>query len=70
MRNISRTACRVIPENLSRGIEDNRPKGSRSLRPRSLVRLSDALASIKRIAPGDQMTVGWVPGVGSVVSMQ
>lgn len=57
-------------KNLSRGIEDNLPKNSRSLLIPSLMRLSDALASVKRIAPGDQMTVDWVPGVGSVVSMQ
>lgn len=55
---------------LSRSIQDNLPKNAQPLLIPSLMRLSDGLASIKRIAPGDQMTVDWIPGKGSVITMQ
>ncbi len=53
---------------LTRGVEDNVPRNEMSKLVPGLMRMSDIFTQHKSLAPGDVITLDWIPGTGLVVS--
>lgn len=53
---------------LTRGVEDNVPKNEMSKLVPGLMRMSDIFTQNKSNAPGDVITLDWIPGTGLVVT--
>jgi Chalcone isomerase-like len=55
---------------LTRGIEDNTPKGEFSKLVPGLIKMGQVFGEQKKLVPGDNFTFDWVPGVGSVLTVK
>ena len=55
---------------LTRGMEDNMGKAEMSKMVPGLIRLGQLFAEQKKLGPGDNFTLDWVPGTGSVVTVK
>ena len=53
-----------------RGIEDNMDKAAFSRLIPGLMRMSQIFSDNKRLAPGDSVTIDWIPGTGMVISVR
>jgi hypothetical protein len=53
---------------LTRGVEDNVPKGEMSKLVPGLIRMSDIFTVNKVLVPGDIITLDWIPGTGLVIT--
>jgi hypothetical protein len=53
-----------------RGVEDNMDKASMSKLIPGLMRMSQIFTEHKKLQPGDNFTLDWVPGTGTVVSVR
>jgi hypothetical protein len=53
---------------LTRGVEDNTPKGEMSKLVPALIRLGEIFTVNKVLVPGDVITLDWIPGTGMVVT--
>lgn len=53
-----------------RGIEDNTPKGELVKVLGQIARMGDVFSEAKRVLPGDNIVMDWVPGTGSVISIR
>jgi hypothetical protein len=53
-----------------RGIEDNMDKATFSRLIPGLMRMSQIFSDNKRLAPGDSVTIDWIPGTGMVISVR
>ncbi len=54
----------------TRGVEDNLDKASFSKLIPGLVRMSQIFTEHKKLAAGDQFTLDWVPGTGTIISVR
>ena len=55
---------------LTRGIEDNVPKSELSKLVPGLIKMGQIFADQKKLLPGDNFTVDWLPGVGTVLTVK
>jgi Chalcone isomerase-like len=55
---------------LTRGIEDNTPKGEFSKLVPGLIRMGQVFGEQKKLVPGDNFTIDWAPGVGTVLTVK
>jgi len=53
---------------LTRGVEDNTPRGEMSKLVPGLIRMGDIFTVNKVLVPGDVITLDWIPGTGMVVT--
>jgi hypothetical protein len=53
-----------------RGVEDNMDKAAMSKLIPGLMRMSQIFTDHKKLQPGDQFTLDWIPGTGTVVSVR
>lgn len=53
---------------LTRGVEDNVPKHETAKMVPGLMRMSDIFSTNKAYAPGDVITMDWIPGTGLVIT--
>jgi len=53
---------------LTRGVEDNTPRGEMSKLVPGLIRMGDVFTVNKVLVPGDIITLDWIPGSGMVVT--
>lgn len=53
-----------------RGVEDNMERTAMSKLIPGLMRMSQIFTDHKKLQPGDQFTLDWVPGTGTVVSVR
>ena len=53
-----------------RGVEDNMDKAAMSRLIPGLMRMSQIFTDHKKLQPGDQFTIDWVPGTGTVISVR
>ena len=55
---------------LTRGVEDNTSKNQFSKLVPGLIKLGQMFAENKKLVPGDNVTIDWVPGTGTVVTIK
>ena len=55
---------------LTRGIEDNTPKSGFSKLVPGLIKMGQVFSDNKKLVPGDNFTIDWVPGVGTVLTVK
>lgn len=55
---------------LTRGMEDNTGKSEMSKLVPGLLRMGQIFSEQKKLVPGDNFLIDWVPGVGSVVTIK
>jgi hypothetical protein len=55
---------------LTRGIEDNTPKGEFSKLVPGLIKMGQIFGENKKLVPGDNFTIDWVPTVGTVLTIK
>jgi hypothetical protein len=53
---------------LTRGVEDNVPKGEMSKLVPGLMRMSDIFTVNKILVPGETVVIDWIPGTGMVIT--
>jgi hypothetical protein len=53
----------------TRGVEDNSPKAEMSQLIPGLLRMSQIFSERKQLKPGDSFTIDWLPGTGTVISV-
>lgn len=63
------TPSNFMGKSLTRGIEDNTPKGELSALVPSLVRMGELFGQHKTLAAGSKVFIDSVPGVGTVVTI-
>jgi hypothetical protein len=54
----------------TRGVEDNMEKAAFSKLIPGLMRMSQLFSDIKKLNAGDNFTIDWVPGTGTVISVK
>jgi len=54
----------------SRGMEDNMDKASFSKLIPGVLRMSQIFSEHKKLVAGDQFTIDWVPGTGTIISVK
>ena len=55
---------------LTRGIEDNTPKSEFSKLVPGLIRMGQVFGEQKKLVAGDNFTMDWLPGVGTVLTVK
>ncbi len=55
---------------LTRGIEDNTPKSEFSKLVPGLIKMGQVFSDNKKLVPGDNFTIDWVPGTGTVLTVK
>jgi hypothetical protein len=55
---------------LTRGMEDNTGKAEMSKLVPGLLRMGQIFSEQKKLVPGDNFLIDWIPGVGSVVTIK
>lgn len=75
IKRLSVTMVREIEANelgrlLTRGVEDNTGKAEMSKLIPGLLRMGQIFSEQKRLVPGDNFLIDWVPGVGSVITIK
>ena len=53
-----------------RGVEDNMDRGAMAKLIPGLMRMSQIFTDFKNLKAGDQFTIDWIPGAGTVVSVR
>ena len=74
-KRISMTMLRDIDANelgrlFIQGVKDNTPKDEYGRILASVMRMSQVFSDYKRLKSGDAITLDWVPGTGTVISVQ
>ena len=54
----------------TRGFEDNSPKAEMSKLIPGLIRMGQIFSEQKKMTPGETITIDWVPGTGTVISVR
>jgi len=54
----------------ARGVEDNLDKGSFARIVPGIVRMGQIFAEHRKLAPGDNFLIDWIPGVGTVITVK
>ncbi len=74
-KRVSLTMLRDVPsgmmgKSLTRGIEDNFPRGEVSKLVPSLIRIGELFNAFKTLSTGDRVLIEWIPGTGTVVTVR
>lgn len=74
-KRISITLLRELDANefgqaFTRGLEDNTPREELGRLATSLAKMTQIFADQKRLLPGENFTVDWIPGTGTVISVK
>lgn len=74
-KRLSITLLREIDSNelgkaFTKGIEDNTPRGEMSKLIPGLVRMGQVFADQKRLLAGENFTIDWIPGTGTVLTVK
>lgn len=75
VKRVSITMLRDIDANefgrlFTRGVEDNSPKSEMSQLVPGLLRMGQMFADLKQLKTGDLVTIDWIPGTGTVVTVR
>jgi hypothetical protein len=54
----------------TRGVEDNSPRGEMSKLIPGLMRMSQIFSDQKKLLPGENFLIEWVPGTGTVITVK
>ncbi len=54
----------------TRGVEDNSPKGEMSRLIPGLIRMSQIFSDQKKLLPGENFVIDWIPGTGTVLTVK
>ncbi len=54
----------------TRGVEDNSPKGEMSRLIPGLIRMGQIFSDQKRLFPGENFVIDWIPGTGTVITVK
>jgi hypothetical protein len=54
----------------TRGVEDNSPKGEMSKLIPGLIRMSQIFSDQKKLLPGENFVIEWIPGTGTVITVK
>jgi hypothetical protein len=54
----------------TRGVEDNSPKGEMSKLIPGLIRMSQIFSDQKKLLPGENFLIEWIPGTGTVITVK
>ena len=54
----------------TRGVEDNSPRGEMSKLIPGLLRMSQIFSDQKKLLPGENFLIEWVPGTGTVITVK
>ncbi len=54
----------------TRGVEDNSPKGEMSKLIPGLLRMSQIFSDQKKLLPGENFLIDWIPGTGTVITIK
>lgn len=74
-KRISVTLLREIDSNelgkaFTKGFEENTPKGDVVKLIPGLVRMGQIFADQKKLLPGENFTIDWIPGTGAIISVK
>lgn len=74
-KRISLTLLREIDSNelgkaFTKGFEDNSPKNEMSKLIPGLIRMGQIFADHKKMLPGENFTIDWIPGTGTVITIK
>ncbi|MES2363180.1 MAG: chalcone isomerase family protein [Pseudomonadota bacterium] len=74
-RRMSITLVREIDSNelgkaFTKGFEENTPKGEMSKLIPGLIRMGQIFADQKKLLPGENFTIDWIPGTGTVITVK
>jgi hypothetical protein len=74
-KRISITLLRDIDANelgkaFTKGFEDNSPKGDMSKLITGLIRMSQIFSDQKKMMAGENFTVDWIPGTGTIITVK
>ncbi|MGC1174050.1 chalcone isomerase family protein [Polaromonas sp.] len=73
-KRITITMLREIDSNelgklFTRSVQDNAPKSEMSRLVPGLIRMSEIFSNCKKLAAGDNFTIDWLPGTGTVLTV-
>ncbi len=54
----------------TRGVEDNSPKGEMSKLIPGLIRMGQIFSDQKKLFPGENFVIEWIPGTGTVITVK
>jgi hypothetical protein len=54
----------------TRGVEDNTPKGELSRLIPGLIRMGQIFSNQKKLLPGENFVIDWIPGTGTVITVK
>lgn len=54
----------------TRAVEDNMPKADFAKLVPGLIRMGQIFSDHKKLSPGDNFTIDWVPGTGTIISVK
>ncbi|MFC6282219.1 MULTISPECIES: chalcone isomerase family protein [Polaromonas] len=74
-RRMSITLVREIDSNelgkaFTKGFEENTPKGEMSKLIPGLIRMGQIFADQKKLLPGENFTIDWIPGTGTIITVK
>jgi hypothetical protein len=74
-KRLSITLLREIDSNelgkaFTKGFEENTPKGEMSRLIPGLIRMGQIFADQKKLLPGENFTIDWIPGTGTVLTVK
>jgi hypothetical protein len=59
-----------LGKNFTRGLEDNTPRGDMAKLIPALIRMSQLFSDQKKLLPGENFTIDWIPGTGTVATVK
>lgn len=59
-----------LGKNFTRGLEDNTPRGDMAKLIPALIRMGQIFSDQKKLLPGENFTIDWIPDSGTVVTVK
>ena len=59
-----------LGKNFTRGLEDNTPRGDMAKLIPALIRMGQIFSDQKKLLPGENFTIDWIPGSGTIVTVK
>ena len=59
-----------LGKNFTRGLEDNTPRGDVAKLIPALIRMGQIFSDQKKLLPGENFTIDWIPGSGTIVTVK
>ena len=59
-----------LGKNFTRGLEDNTPRGEMAKLIPALIRMGQIFSDQKKLLPGENFTIDWIPGSGTIVTVK